>query len=425
MNRHIEFPTPTSPPAQAEFFLDFQHSTIAGVTGMGGGKTYSGAAKTVALAYMNPGLTGLACEPTHGMTRDILLPTYEKFLEENGIPYRMNRSQGQAEVLLTEPRFRIMLRSAENPDRLKGPNVVFFWMDEAGQAEEAAWQNGCSRVRDKSGKVLQKIATGTPEGLNWFYHTFGDKKRPGVAVYQWSTIDNAANLAAGYADGMRDTYDDTLYKSYVMGQFVPFVSGVVFDNFSGANVGPAKPVVGLPIYWGMDFNVDPFCAIGFQEGGGKVFAVAEVVIRNTHTTEAAEEMKRQFPLDRYPGQTIYCDPTGGNRHTAGGGHTDVDLLQRAGYKVDYNRFRTERDPINAGRALICNAAGQRKLVVGDHLERVITALKTWAYKPGSLQTQEKEYATDKNLYFVPHLADAFKYYAHSRHPIIKSEWRIG
>lgn len=426
--RRIIFPTARSGATQAAVFKNFHTKYIGWSAGYRGGKTYTIARKAVALAYLNfhygpVPFFGMVTEPTAGMVRDILVPAFEEFLYSEGIPFETSGSPGgnSYEIFLPEANFTILFRSADKPSRLAGTTLCFFIMDEAGQCKLEAWRKGASRVSEKRARVLQAIAVGTPEGLGWFYERFGMEPRANTDYYCSPTSENEQNLPDGYAAELLDSYDPQTFKSYGLGQFVNTTSDSVFgDLFLRSEcVFPLPlPKPGTELIWGMDFNVDPMaaCVITLRDDGDPD-VVDELVVRSTYTDKFILAMQERYPFDKYPDQTVCCDPTGTRRQTSAGGRTDVAILKEAGYEVKWSRVKIERDPINETRRMILDAKGRRRMRVAERCHKVISSLEAWAYKPGSLTTKEEEYRTSERLWFVPHVADSVKYPMHTLFPI--------
>lgn len=420
----VTFPTATSPTGQADFYFS-RAKYCRAVTGYGGGKTYALVAKSVLLAALNPGLEGLLVEPTHGMVADILLPTIERFCTDNGLSYRFIKPQGRIDWILDNFNVRVMLRSGDNPSRLVGTSIAWAGIDEAGLQDAEVWRKVLSRVRDARAKLLQINAVGTPDGLNWFYSTWANNAgNPDYGSHNWTTGDNAANLASGYDAMLRENYSEEQYRAFSLGEFVALTQGVVFSNFSGANIREANAVASRPIIWGMDFNVDPMCASAWQQHGDTLQCVGELVLRHTHTEEFAGKMRQMFPIDRFPGSMVACDPTGNARNSASG-YTNVDILEQAGFKVEYRHVKHEIDAINAARRLISDATGRRRIMISPACGKVLSAVKVWSFKEDSMRTKEEEYRSDNDLRHVPHMADTLKYLAHTLYPISKPSWSIG
>ena len=89
----------------------------------------------------------------------------------------------------------ILFRSLDAPDRLRGLNLAWFWLDEAPLCGYYAWQVLKGRLRQR-GYATAGWATGTPKGRDGFARDFELAPRPGHALFRASTWANAAQSAA-------------------------------------------------------------------------------------------------------------------------------------------------------------------------------------------------------------------------------------
>lgn len=96
--------------------------------------------------------------------------------------------------------------SAEEPDRLRGPQHDGFWADElaAWADPEATWDQLQFGLR--LGKNPRGIVTTTPRPIALIRKLIAD---PDTVVTQGSTYDNAANLAPSFLKKIRDAYEGT------------------------------------------------------------------------------------------------------------------------------------------------------------------------------------------------------------------------
>src|SRR6185436_3861757 len=108
---------------QSSFVLD-QHRWTAFVGGIGSGKSYAGAAKAMVQHLARPGL-GLVIAPTYPMLRDA---TWRTALEV-WAPVLAAAYKSEMRLVLRTGH-EVLFRSADDPDRLRGPNCAWAWMDE-------------------------------------------------------------------------------------------------------------------------------------------------------------------------------------------------------------------------------------------------------------------------------------------------------
>lgn len=192
------------------------------------------------------------------------------------------------------------------------------------------------------------------------------------------------------------------------------MSGRVYYAFDRAvHVGEYKFNPQLPIYIGMDFNVDPMSAIICQEqSNGEVWVVDECILYGSNVQETSDELMRRY--FRYLDQiSIYPDPAGNNRNHDRG-ESSLDILREAGFSSIYfkRKHPLVADRVNAVNRLFRAADGTVRFRVDASCRKFIDAAEQVVYKEGSREidkSQGKE-----------HPMDAFGYYADFRHPVRQS-----
>lgn len=97
------------------------------------------------------------------------------------------------------------IRSAEEPDSLRGLNTDLLWIDEPASWRygKAAWDN--AKLGNRIGRP-RRIITGTPRPLPWLRAI--EKERRTITV-TGSTYDNLANLAPEFIADILGTYEGT------------------------------------------------------------------------------------------------------------------------------------------------------------------------------------------------------------------------
>src|SRR5690606_37128638 len=99
--------------------------------------------------------------------RDSTLRTFLEIAREAGV--LKHWLKGDATALLFNGT-EVLFRSASDPDRLRGPNLGYFWLDEGALAHPLAFQVLIGRLRKAP---RRGIVTTTPRGrLNWSHETF-------------------------------------------------------------------------------------------------------------------------------------------------------------------------------------------------------------------------------------------------------------
>ena len=112
MKREIRY----SPlPSQARFHkLDVRFKGFSGP--VGSGKSQALCQEAIKLAYINSGRMGLIGAPTYPMLRDATLISMLAVLEENTIPFELNKAENT--LTLEDTGSKILFRSMDDYERL-------------------------------------------------------------------------------------------------------------------------------------------------------------------------------------------------------------------------------------------------------------------------------------------------------------------
>jgi phage terminase large subunit-like protein len=175
------------------------------LAGRGWGKTRTGAEWIKAQALEHPGTRWAVVAPTYADARDTCIEG------ESGLisilpPDRVanwNRSLGE---LVLANGSRVKLFSADEPERLRGPQHHGAWCD-----EPASWRYGMDAWDQlqfglRLGQHPRTVVTGTPKPVRLVKRL---AERDDVVVTRGSTFDNAANLAPAALAELRARYEGT------------------------------------------------------------------------------------------------------------------------------------------------------------------------------------------------------------------------
>ena len=167
--------------------------------------------------------------------------TFRSFLtlaEELGIvdPGDVRRSAPPSIRLRTGA--EVLFRSADEPDRMRGPNLSGIWMDEASLMTEDAFTVAIGRLRE-AGEQGWLTATFTPKGRqHWTYEVFATG-RPDTAIFHARTAENPF-LPENFHSTVRRQYTSTLAAQELEGAFL-YAAGRMFNRhwFGTVDTEPA------------------------------------------------------------------------------------------------------------------------------------------------------------------------------------------
>ena len=293
----------------------------------------------------------------------------------------------------------ISLKSADQPDALRGTGINFLILDEFADIDKRTWFEVLrASVADTLGDVL---FTGTPRGYgNWSYEMYLKGKQD----EEWESF-QFTTLQGGMVDKQeleqaRLDLDVRTFRQEFEGTFENY-AGAVYYNFHPVESDNDKQIDWKkPLHIGMDFNVDPMSACVAQIEKEKIYFVDEIVIYSSNTDEMCQEIH-----DRYGTKIpifIYPDPASRQRKTSAGGRTDLSILQNAGFKVKAKFKHTAiRDRVNAVNSRLKDSLGKRYIFVSQSCKTLIKGLQRQIYKENT-NIPDKEDGYD-------HMNDALGY----------------
>jgi Terminase large subunit, T4likevirus-type, N-terminal len=394
-------------------------------------------------AYLNPGTVGLIGSPTYPLLRDTTRSTFLEVLEANRVPYTFNKSDN--DLTLPECGSKILFRTLMEPERLRGYNLAWFWVDELTYTKQAAWKRLVARLRHKKARHKAGIATWTPKGFDWVYTDFvSAERKSGYEAVFAAPKENEINLVEGYYDQLRHDYDERFYAQEVEGKYLNVFSGQAYFNFDrGANVRADLDFdPRLPLHWSLDFNVDPMCSILAQvvdvtterdrrvgRERNEIRVLDEIVLRDARTVHACkafsdrvEALRKRFDSAAFRSVYIYGDAAGNGRRTQSS-ETDWQQvrahLRAAGFEAFWRVPDADpplRGSVTSVTAAILNDAGERALLIAPRCIELIKDLEQvgWAKDAAGNSTGELAKSDPDRT----HTSDALRYMVHKmRKPV--------
>ncbi len=311
----------------------------------------------------------------------------------------------------------IELKGADKPDTLRGIGLAYVVLDEFQDMKEEVWEKVIRpTLASTRGKAL---FIGTPKGYANLYNVYlngrdGKKKRT-WASWQFPTITSPfipeSEILAARADMDPKSFRQEFEASFET------MSGRVYHQFDrNVHLGEYPFNPHLPIWVGVDFNIDPMSAVILQpQPSGEVWAVDEIYQYSSNTESLCEELERRYW--RFKKQmVIYPDPAGGNRQHARG-ESDLDIFREKNFKrIKFRRKHPAvADRVNSMNKMFMDASGAVKMRVNLPCKNLANSLEQTLYKEGSRDIDKRP--------GVEHITDACGYPIELEFPMRKIEIR--
>ena len=274
---------------------------------------------------------------------------------------------------------KISLRGADNENSLRGVGLDFLVMDEFSDINPVAWYEVLRpTLSDTQGHAL---FCGTPRGFgNWSYdlYTKGQSDKEWKS-FKYTTLEGM-QVPAEEIEQAKDDLDERTFQQEYMASFVNY-SGMIYYNFDrNKNLIESFKNKILTLHIGLDFNVDPMCAVVCVIEKDKIYVIDEIQIWSSNTNEMVDEIKQRYKKNI----VIYPDPSARQRKTSAGGLTDLAILKTAGFEVKCkNSAPLVRDRINSVNAKLKNAKGLHSLFILNSCKNVIKSIERQIYKEGT------------------------------------------
>ncbi len=394
-------------PSQKKFHLSA--ARFKGFSGpIGSGKSQALCQEAIRLSYLNPGRTGLIGAPTYPMLRDSTLAALIETLTENNIPHEVNRAENQ--LVMKDTGSKILLRSLDDFERLRGTNLAWFGVDELTYVPEGAWLRLEGRLRDPKAARHCGFAVWTPKGFDWVYRKFVANRTQGYETVLAKPFENRHLLdrLPDFYDRLKSSYDENFFRQEVLGDYLNARGNLVYSAFSREmNVAEERLNPELPLIWALDFNVDPMSSLVAQRSGDQIRVLDEIVLRRARTEDACLEFEKRFGRTAQT-VTIYGDASGQKMQTTGS--TDYDIVRdfcntrniKATMRVPSANPRV-RDRIALVNSRLRNASGEATLFVDPKCKELIADFEQVCYREDSLEVDKEK---DR---MRTHLSDALGY----------------
>jgi hypothetical protein len=304
--------------------------------------------KALKLMALNAPYSGGLMAPTYGELKRDIIPIFDDIFERNNLTRMIKYHGSDHYYQFPWSKGRLYLFSGEN--KLRGPNLAFFLINEATLISHERYKECIGRVRVKGAPYPQIASVGTPEGVgNYMYEMFVDKPMRNSRIIYGDTRANIDNLNPNYITALEDSYDKITLDAYLRGMWVN-MNGNQFYYSYNPEKNLSRDIIHNPhaiVHCALDFNVEHMTATLWHLFDDTLFGFSEIVLTNNADTEkmAMALKARGFTPDR---TIIYPDPAGAARSTKGS--PDHVILKRHGFEVKARstqpRFRQRQLNVN-------------------------------------------------------------------------------
>src|SRR5579884_872224 len=270
-------------PSQAKF--ESLKTRFKGFSGpVGSGKSAALCFEAIRQAYSNYGRQGVLAAPTYAMLRDATLTSLLRLLEDFDVEFELKKSDG--ELVLKGPQSVILLRSLEEPERLRGTNLAWFGIDELSYTREEGWLRLEARLRDPRATRLCGFGVWTPQGHDWIYRRFVHSPVKGYACITAKPFENRFLLekTPDYYARLESSYDPKFYRQEALGEYLNSRADRVYHCFDRAvHVTPQQYDPKKTLLWALDFNVSPMSSVLLQWHGERLGVIDEIILERATT----------------------------------------------------------------------------------------------------------------------------------------------
>ena len=369
------------------------------VSGRRFGKTYASIA-SLAKHASKPNSKVMYVAPSYRMAKQIVWEDLKEMLRSKNWIKKINESE--LTITLVNASI-IMLRSVDNPDSIRGLGLDHVVIDEAADVSslDEAW-NAVLRpcLSDREGSAL---IISSPKGRGYLYDLYQNEQRlEDWKSWQYTTI-QGGNVTAEEIATAKAQLDERTFKQEYLAQWVDY-SGLIYYAFGEHNIVQRDNLLepGTMLHVGIDFNVDPGCAVIATKTQSGLHIIDELEMYGTNTQEMCAEIQRKYSNRR---TIVYPDASGAQRRTSAGGITDHIILSNAGFQLKVGAVNPAvKDRIAAVNSVLKH--DNNRLTIDPKCVKVINGLSKHVYKEGTRQPEKDsglDHFNDALGYMVNHL----------------------
>lgn len=357
------------------------------VTGRRFGKTYLILVTLITKAAETPNGTFFYTALTYQMAKDLAWDLLKALVPKEWLKKKPNETELKVTLINGA---QISLKGIDRPDTLVGRGLNGVALDECAlYPDDQAWRITLRpSLADKQGWAL--FATTVRRGFRalWFLELYekAQKGQPGWSAWTFTTLEGE-NVPEEEIEMAKADMDEKTFNQEFLAKLED-EDGRVAVSFSNENIADVEDDDSLPLLIGIDFNVDPFCAVvavkrNVEQSDGsyleELHIFDEIELKDATTWDMGEVLNERFGgNDRI--MRGFPDPTGNARRTNAVGGTDHTILRRCGITVitPSKPYRI-RDKITAINTAWCNALKQRRAKINPRCKETIKSMRLLMY----------------------------------------------
>ena len=150
----------------------------------------------------------------------------------------------------------VQVKSADNPDSLRGEGLNFVVIDECAFVKEDAWTDALRpALADRKGGAL---FISTPKGHNWFWRLWHEATGDTWQAWKFTSYDNPF-LDPAEIDSARSQLPERTFSQEFMAEFIDDAGGVFRGVLAAATATPAEGRRGDTVYiagldWALSYD---------------------------------------------------------------------------------------------------------------------------------------------------------------------------
>ncbi len=391
-------------------FIDDGKKVILYNGGRQVGKTYAGARESLRQIYKfsrKPYL-GWIVSPTYPMSL-VVERTFEEaagYVENGGLI--LKKIAGQRAYLMHPPAgsyepYRVEIKTAENPDRLRGAAPSWIWMDEAAMMSEEVYKIILGTQLVSKGIIFM---TSTPRGHNWFYRLYMQAGSNALIGAVTGKSSENKHIGAEEFALMRGQLSEDFARQELDAEFVSF-DGLVYKGFNYSKhriPTPCQLPPGSEVICGIDNGYgDPFACLWIAKSDGKYYVLDEYYEKGRTLDGVARTIKSRT-WDRHVIRR-WADPSGAQERA------ELDKFGISTYPA--------RNDIFSGINCVERLFEQNRIYISESCVNTISELSQYHFKASTDRNRGEEPIDAFN-----HAMDALRYALFSEsefavaHPVI-------